>query len=131
MYTRRSLCLLTLVLAGMPLLATDGYFSMGYGTASKGMGGVGAALPLDSLTAATNPAEMVFAGGQANLALAYFNPDREFTVAGKPSGYPGTFPLAPGTVESTSSSFLCPSGGVNWLLNERNSFGWRFTATGA
>lgn len=123
MHTRRSLCLLTLLLAGMPVLATDGYFSMGYGTASKGMGGVGAALPLDSLTAATNPAGMVFVGRQANLGLAWFHPNRDFTVNGAPSGAPGTFPLAPGKVESGSSSFLCPSGGVNWLWSPRASLG--------
>ena len=38
--------------------ATTGYFQHGYGIKSKGMGGVGIALPQDSLAAATNPAGM-------------------------------------------------------------------------
>jgi long-chain fatty acid transport protein len=34
-------------------MATNGYFSHGYGIKSKGMGGVGIALPQDAMAAAT------------------------------------------------------------------------------
>ena len=36
-------------------LATNGYFSHGFGIKAKGMGGVGIALPQDAMAAATNP----------------------------------------------------------------------------
>ncbi len=39
-------------------LATNGYFSHGWGTKSKAMAGVAAALPQDTLVSATNPAGM-------------------------------------------------------------------------
>ena len=44
--------------APLSVFATTGYFSHGYGLKAKGMGGVGIALPQDSLAAATNPAGM-------------------------------------------------------------------------
>jgi long-chain fatty acid transport protein len=116
-------CLLTLLVAGLPALATDGYFAMGYGTASKGMGGAGAALPLDSLSAASNPAALAFVENQFDLGLSWFNPNRDFEVKGNPSGFPGTFGLAPGKVKSGSTSFLVPSLGMNWHLTEQSAFG--------
>ena len=42
--------------------ATNGYFSHGYGIKAEGMGGVGIALPQDTLAAATNPAGMGLIG---------------------------------------------------------------------
>ncbi|MEZ5457414.1 MAG: hypothetical protein R3F04_15110, partial [Lysobacteraceae bacterium] len=42
--------------------ATNGYFSHGYGTQSKAMGGAGVALSLDSLAPATNPAGLLHVG---------------------------------------------------------------------
>jgi long-chain fatty acid transport protein len=123
MSLKRPLCLLAILATGIPMLASDGYFAMGYGTASKGMGGTGVALPLDSLSAAANPASMAFLGNQFDLGLSWFNPNRDFEVKGNPSGYPGTFPLAPGKVESGSKSFLCPSIGANWQLSDKSAFG--------
>ena len=69
-----------------PALATDGYFSHGYGTHYKGIAGAGAALHLDSLAAATNPAAMAFLGPRWDASLALFSPDRYYTVTGNPSG---------------------------------------------
>ncbi len=123
MSLKRPFCLLAILAAGLPMLATDGYFSMGYGTASKGMGGIGVALPLDSLSAAANPASLVFLGSQFDLGLALFRPNRDFEVKGNPSGFPGTFGLAPGKIESGSKSFLVPSLGANWKLSDKSAFG--------
>ena len=61
---------LAIVLAATPALATDGYFSHGYGTHYKGMAGAGVALHLDSLAAATNPAAMAFLGYSPGIAFA-------------------------------------------------------------
>jgi len=115
--------LISLLVAGVPALATDGYFAMGYGTASKGLAGAGVALPLDSLSGASNPASLAFVGSQFDLGLAWFSPRRDFEVKGNPTGFPGTFGLAPGKVKSASESFLVPSLGLNWQLSERGAFG--------
>ncbi|HQQ77657.1 MAG TPA: outer membrane protein transport protein [Thermoanaerobaculia bacterium] len=123
MKTRIGVALVALLaLAAAPALATDGYFQLGYGTAQNGMGGVGVALSLNTMSPATNPAGNAWVTGY-DLGLAVFNPNREFTVTGSPSGYPGTFGLQPGTVKSGSTVFLMPSIGANWKLNDAMTLG--------
>jgi hypothetical protein len=94
--------------------ATNGYFSHGFGTASKGMAGAGVALPLDSMAPATNPAAIVFVDPGWDIGVGLFSPDREYNMSGQPSGFPGTFGLAPGAVRSGSRLFPIPHGGVVW-----------------
>jgi Outer membrane protein transport protein (OMPP1/FadL/TodX). len=108
------------MLASNQVMATDGYFSCGYGTQSKGMGGVGIAWYKNSLING-NPAGHVFLGKQYQVGVGFFNPNREYTVTGIPSGAPA-FGLMPGTVESDSKLFLMPSMGANWMINEKSSF---------
>jgi long-chain fatty acid transport protein len=120
--SRRLTLLVTAGLFSLPALATNGYFESGYGTEHKGLAGAGAALSLSSLSTATNPASAAFLGTEAELDLAYFNPNRSYTVSGNPSGYPGTFGLAPGTVTSNSTAFLVPSLGANWKLTPALAF---------
>lgn len=103
--------------------ATNGYFAHGYSIESKAMGGAGVALPQGSLDASLNPALMAFVGTRAEISLSIFNPNREYTVSGNPSGFPGTFGLAPGTVKSDSNYFLVPALGFNWSLNNKTSVG--------
>jgi long-chain fatty acid transport protein len=55
--------------------------------------------------------------------LAIFNPNREYTVSGAPSGFPGTFGLIPGEVESDSNYFPVPNFGGNWELANDSVFG--------
>ena len=106
----------------IPLFATDGYFSVGYGAMSKGMGGVGVSLYHVSLING-NPAGNVFLGNQYSIGVAIFNPNREYTITGNPSGMPGTFGLVPGTVESESKVFVVPNIGANWSLGDNHAFG--------
>jgi long-chain fatty acid transport protein len=103
--------------------ATNGYFAHGFGTNDQALAGAGVALPQDALDAAVNPANMAFLGTRYDLGIAFFNPNREYTVTGNPSGFPGTFPLAPGTVKSDSKWFVIPSFGANWMLNPDSSVG--------
>ena len=56
----------------MTALATNGYFSHGYGTISKGMAGAGTALSQDSIAAATNPAGMAFVGNRIDGGFEVF-----------------------------------------------------------
>ncbi|HEB75323.1 MAG TPA: hypothetical protein ENJ04_03125 [Nitrospirae bacterium] len=121
------LCSLVVVAAVLGLAAgahaTNGYFAHGYSIKNKALAGAGVALPLDSLAATTNPAGMVSLGTRVDAGLTFFMPSRKYTVTGTPSGQPGTFGLTPGTVKSDSELFLIPSAGINWMLNERSSFG--------
>jgi long-chain fatty acid transport protein len=103
--------------------ATEGYFANGYGTNYKAMGGAGVALHLGAQAPATNPAAMAFLGQRYDLGFEVFNPNRQFSVTGSPSGYPGTFGLAPGTVASGSKYFPMPSAAANWKVGESSTFG--------
>jgi len=112
------------------LHATDGYFRHGYGIKYSAMGGAGSALSLSSIGAATNPASLSFLDSRFDVSLAGFMPSRQFTVTGNPSGFPGTFGLAPGTIESESNFFPMPTIGVNYKFNETMAFGLAFIANG-
>ena len=124
---KRNIFILVLVLLslslGEALIATNGYFSHGYGAKSKGMAGAGTALSLSTLDSVTNPAAMVFLGKRFDIGVAFFMPQREYTVNGAPSMFPGTFPLTPGTVESDSTLFVIPHLGANFMRDENTSLG--------
>jgi long-chain fatty acid transport protein len=118
----RTITVLALVALAAPALATNGYFSLGYGTPYKGMAGAGQALHLNTMASATNPATIAFVKGY-DLSVGLFNPNRDYTVSGKPSGYPGTFGLAPGEYESDSSIFLMPGLSAAWHLSDKLHLG--------
>jgi long-chain fatty acid transport protein len=112
-----------LVLLPAGASATDGYFANGYGTPCKAMAGACVALHLSTTAMATNPAAMAFVGPRYDIGLEYFNPNRDYSVSGSPSGFPGTFGLAPGTVTSDSTGFVIPTLGANWKAGENGTFG--------
>jgi long-chain fatty acid transport protein len=103
--------------------ATNGYFSHGYGTKSKGMAGAGVALPQDALAPATNPAGVAFVGNRLDIGLSLFSPVRKYTVKGAPSGALGTFGLTPGTVKSRRELFIVPSLGFARTLTPNSAWG--------
>jgi len=115
--------LITTLLFTNAASATNGYFSHGYGTQAKGMAGVAAAFPQNSLSAATNPAGIVFLGNRYDIGLALFSPDREFEISGSPSGMPGTFGLTPQSVLSDKRLFAIPNVGANWMVDSLTSVG--------
>lgn len=101
--------------------ATNGYFSHGIGIKAKGMGGVGIALPQDSLAAATNPAGMVLVGDRMDLGVDWFSPDRTTTwQKDNPWSYPGA---KAGDYNSGSKNFFIPEFGYNMMLGEKMSLG--------
>ena len=101
--------------------ATNGYFSHGTSIAEKGMAGAGNAYSQDALSAANNPAGMVWQGDRYDIGAAMFAPRRSYTV-GPPTGA-GFFPLAPGTVDSDNEAFIIPQYGQNWMLDSESSIG--------
>ncbi len=98
-------------------MATNGYFSHGYGMRAKGMGGVGIALPQDAMSAATNPAGMVDVGNRVDFGLDLFMPDRTTTYT---SAYQG---VAAGDYRSGQREFFVPEFGYNRLIGNDMSVG--------
>lgn len=82
MKMKKIAALLFAVGAAAPAFATNGYFSHGYGIKAKSMGGVGIALPQDSLAAATNPAGMAMVGDRLDVGVDLFSPIRTSTWTG-------------------------------------------------
>jgi len=96
--------------------ATTGYFSHGYGIKAKSMGGVGIALPQDSLAAATNPAGMALVGNRMDLGIDYFEPDRGAEVVGN-GFFSGTYD------GNGAKSFLIPEFGYNRMIKPNLALG--------
>ncbi len=85
--------------------ATNGYFTIGYGTKSRGMAGVAIGLPQDAMAAASNPAGISFVESRADAGMALFNPRRSATLDAT-----GMFGDASSEV-SGATTFLIPHAG--------------------
>jgi long-chain fatty acid transport protein len=110
--------LLVMAVPHATLLASNGYFQLGTGTQSKGMGGAGVAVLFGPSAPATNPAGIGMGTRGIDLGVGLFNPNRDYDVAGNPSGFPGTFGLAPGKVTSDSPLFAVPHFGYSHRMNK-------------
>jgi len=111
-------CAVTAALAiPMTAMATNGYFSHGYGIKAKGMGGAGIAYGQDGLAAATNPANVVLTGNRVDFGLDLFIPDRKTSIVG--NGSLGTVNYDPNDV----SMFLIPEFGYSKMINDKMAWG--------
>ena len=106
----------------LPASATDGYFSLGYGSRHKGVAGAGISLHHFSLIGG-NPAGNVGLETGYMISAGLFNPLRDFSISGNPSGSLNSFGLNPGSVESDSKLFIVPAAGANWKLAEHHAIG--------
>ena len=114
-------------------MATNGYFGHGYGVKSKGMAGAGVAMPLDSMDATINPANMVNVGSRIDAGLTWFSPRRSYTVdqVGPFLGpETGAFSLIPGTFDSDNENFLIPNFGWNHMIDDVSSIGITLAGNG-
>ena len=91
-------------------LATDGYFSHGYGMKAKGMGGASVAMTDNAFAGANNPAIAAWAGDRVEVGLDVFMPERSMERSGGPID---------ATVKSDSTSFLIPEIGYNKKFSEQ------------
>ena len=114
-----ALAAVTLAAPGMAL-ATNGYFSHGYGIKAKGMAGVGIALPQDALAAATNPAGMAFVGDRLDVGVDWFRPIRDSEFV-SPVGAP--LPFLGDYDGSNKKNFFVPEFGYNKMLGWNMSLG--------
>jgi long-chain fatty acid transport protein len=110
--------------------ATNGYFLHGVGTESKALAGANTALPQEALDVETNPALGVFVDRGYSLSLGLFSPQREYTIDGSPTGYPQTFGLTPGTVQSESELFPMPAAGFHFRPSDKSAVTVNFTGHG-
>ena len=114
-----ALVAVTLAAPGVAL-ATNGYFSHGYGIKSKGMAGVGIALPQDALAAATNPAGMAFVGDRLDVGVDWFRPIRDSELVSPFGVIPGITGDFDG---SDKKNFFVPEFGYNKMLGWNMALG--------
>lgn len=118
----------SLLLAGLALpgsaLATNGYFTHGFGVRSQAVAGVGIALPQDGLAAANNPAGTASLGNRLDLGATWFRPSRGASISGNGAGANGNFS------GDDTENFLIPELGYVRQLSEQLSFGFALHANG-
>lgn len=141
MTTRSRVLLLglaALMAAPAVTFATNGYFAIGYGMKSRGMGGVGVAYAQDSMAAAANPAGMAWVGTRIDVGAEFFHPPRRVAANGDRYGFhtptsvvppSGTVPVA--AESSGSNLFLIPTAGANYQFNRKMSVGMSVIGNGA
>jgi len=99
-------------------LATNGYFSHGYGIKAKGMGGAATAMSIDAMGGANNPASMVWVGNRLDFGVDYFRPIRSAKREG--SGFGGANDF---NQDSDTNNFFIPEFGYNKMINNNLSLG--------
>ena len=112
-----------LALSG-PALATNGYFTHGVGTESKGMAGsgVGSNAARGSIIVASNPALGVFADDNWEFGLAIFSPLRSYKASESfVQGGFGAFTIGQGTFDSGKKWFPIPFLAKNWRVGNGNA----------
>ena len=109
-------------------LATNGYFTHGVGTQSKGMAGtgVGSNADMGAIMSASNPALGVFVDDSWEVGLSIFSPRRSFvTSSSQLNGslidlgggvFLPSHTITPGDYDSSSEFFPIPFVAKNWSL---------------
>jgi len=117
--------------ASAQVYATNGYFTHGVGVKDKGLAGAGAAYSRDTLSAATNPAGMIWQGDRQDIGGSIFSPMRNYSAKGGPSNFcagptgPCSFSVGDGdqSIDSENEAFLIPQFGQNWMLDDESAIG--------
>lgn len=113
----KSIALGVALMAAGSAWATNGYFSHGYGTKAKGMGGAATATTLDTFGGAVNPAKMVWVGNRIDLGAEVFVPDREAERSGPGFGGFAGSQFNGSQDGNEDNPFIIPEFGYNRLLN--------------
>jgi len=103
------------------VFATNGYFLIGYGEKSNGMGGVGVADPQDGLAASFNPAGMIDVGTRFDIGAELFRPVRAV--------YHDSATL-PVNELSKGQIFLVPNMGGVKQISPKLAYGFAFVGAG-
>jgi len=114
-------------------LATNGYFTHGVGTESKGMAGtgIGSNAANGPIIAASNPALAVFADDSWEVGLSIFSPMRSYKAsASVVNGNFGAFTIGEGDFDSSSEFFPIPYVAKNWRLGNGHVISTSFYGRG-
>ena len=130
-----SLALLTalMCLCSGSALATNGYFTHGVGTESKGMAGtgIGSNAAHGPIIGASNPALAVFAEDGWQAGLSIFSPIRDYKASSSlANGNFGAFTIGQGSFDSSSNAFPIPFVAKNWRLGNGNVISTTFYGRG-
>lgn len=101
-------------------MATNGYFSHGYGVKAKGLGGASTAVVDNGFAGANNPAIAAWEGNRVYLGVELFAPLRETSNTGGSGA----------TVKSDSNLYYVPEFDYNRALSERLGVGLTVYANG-
>lgn len=101
-------------------MATNGYFSHGYGMKAKGMGGASVAMTDNAFAGANNPAIAAWAGNRVDLGLDVFMPSREMSRTGSGGFGAGSIDTS---VSSDSNTFYVPEFGYNKAVSDKLGVG--------
>lgn len=97
-------------------MATNGYFSHGYGMKAKGMGGAAVASTDNAFAGANNPATAAWAGNRLEAGVDFFMPSREMSRTGSTAGINAT-------VKSDDNLFYVPEFGYNRAISDSMGVG--------
>ena len=114
-------------------MATNGYFTHGVGTESKGMAGtgVGSDNARGSIIGASNPALTVFAEDSWEVGLSVFSPMRSYKAGSSfANGQQGAFTIGEGKFDSSSEYFPIPFLAKNFRLGSGNVINFTFYGRG-
>jgi long-chain fatty acid transport protein len=102
-------------------MATNGYFSHGYGMKAKGMGGASVAVTDSAFAGANNPAIAAWAGNRLEAGLDLFMPSpRGYSRTGSGGFGAGSIDAAQ---DSDSNLFYVPEFGYNRAISDRMGVG--------
>lgn len=120
-FVRRLIEAVAVVSAPIVTHAANGYTQYGYGTASKAMGGVSYALPMDSLVPASNPAGLTKVGNRVDMGVDWLSPRRGVRIQGNRTA---TLASADGSYDANEiKHFFVPEFGFSRDYDETLSYG--------
>ena len=125
----RMLAALILLSFSVSGLATNGYWSHGYGPKSKSMAGACVAMSFGAMCAASNPGSLAVVGNRFEIGAALFMPSRGFK-ADDNAMTPPFASIPPGKYESDNDYFLIPHFAYNRMLDDVSSVGVAFGGNG-
>ncbi len=103
--------------------ATNGLFMIGYGTKSRGMGGVAIATPADSISATANPANLSAVGRQFDIGADFFTAN----VTGQLGSISNDSKV---DLMGVDNLFIMPAMGVSIPLNNKYTLGFSMIPVG-
>lgn len=130
---------IALALAAGGASATNGYYTHGAGTKSKGQAGAGSANPEELMILGTNPAGLTVLPESIDAGLGIFSPMRDYRTSPSlanggcmPPGGPANcaFTIGPNNLSSENEFFPIPFVGMNWNLTDVDFLGAAFYARG-